>query len=309
MQNLNIPPGLLNFCLKHGWDPEASVNKNRDPRDYEWLREALGNLESEVDKMKKIVDQIKELQQEHELQNEKTNILLVLLEELQYFVEDLDNANELHKIGGLEPILNLLSQSDNSKVKMWCAWIITSLLQNNPKGQQLAKELNIYETLTKELSLQQDEETRVKLLSALSAYFGQNPQEVRRLILQPKTTFWDLLRESLLQKTNKEKIRALVLCQNLLLLLTKPIQDAFREADLIVSLWKELVLAEPESEYCSKLLNVLVLLLQGSEENVKALGAQDRVILVNKATKLKKDEENYSTEIDNLKSLLNLVQK
>jgi len=106
--SLNIPPGLIRFCLEHGDNPEAAVNPNRDPRDYEWLREALGNLESDYDKMKKIVSKLTELEgKEDEASIGRT---IVSLEELQYYIEDIDNANELHKMGGLALIIRLVAQ-------------------------------------------------------------------------------------------------------------------------------------------------------------------------------------------------------
>lgn len=91
MAQPNLPLGLLRFCIEHSDDPSQIANTDmtrfhRDPADYEWLAAALGNLESDTDKLKKLVATI---------QNPSTteDQVIYSLEGIQYYVEDLDVAN------------------------------------------------------------------------------------------------------------------------------------------------------------------------------------------------------------------------
>ncbi len=78
---------MLKFCLEHSDGSSLAEGKvpNRDPADYQWLKEALNNLESDADRMKKLVEL---LSKEDSSLDDKANYL----EELQYLVEDIDNA-------------------------------------------------------------------------------------------------------------------------------------------------------------------------------------------------------------------------
>jgi len=115
--------GLLRFCIQHsdGNIGETDLSQyGRDPADYQWLKDALGNLENDSQRMKKLVTKLKECQ--------NTTEIVYALEGIQYFVEDLDLANDLVKLDGLKLIVSFLTH-ENADVRRWSSWLIASLTQ------------------------------------------------------------------------------------------------------------------------------------------------------------------------------------
>jgi hypothetical protein len=85
MQASGIDLALLRFALQHTDSPNLADTQVR-PEDYEWLREAMANFETDTQKMKKLLELVKKedgVSEEHKQ---------AALEELQLLVEDLDNA-------------------------------------------------------------------------------------------------------------------------------------------------------------------------------------------------------------------------
>ena len=60
------------------------------------------------------------------------------LHELEEEVTDIDNANDLdhESVGGLEPVMKLLTHS-SSKVRAAALWVVGTTVQSNPKAQKL----------------------------------------------------------------------------------------------------------------------------------------------------------------------------
>merc|ERR1719378_1926225 len=66
---------------------------------------------------------------------------LVAVEELEFHCEDLDNANDLAKIGGLKTLLSLAAAAVDPELKEGALGVIAAGLQNNPPFQQAAAAL------------------------------------------------------------------------------------------------------------------------------------------------------------------------
>lgn len=84
----NLPLGLLRFCIEHSDDPVGMVSgehklPERDPEDYVWLMKALEDLESDTEKMRKLLSTLKK----PETTDEEKKFAL---EGIQYYVEDFD---------------------------------------------------------------------------------------------------------------------------------------------------------------------------------------------------------------------------
>ena len=138
----DMSAGLLKFCLEHSDYREGSGQgiPERDPNDYKWLKEALDNLQTDTQRMKKILETIKTDQLLGE------TALSSALEELQYYVEDIDNGNDFWKIGGAEVMLKLL-EKPGTQIKMWIMWIFATVVQNNPESQEKAIKAGILERM------------------------------------------------------------------------------------------------------------------------------------------------------------------
>jgi len=159
---MNVNAALLKFCIEHSDAPNLKETKppNRDPADYKWLREALDNLETDAEKMKKLLKIITDPQSDR-------NKIIYSMEELQFYIEDLDNANDLDKIGGIVPIIAKLDDSD-SEIRYWAAYLLVTVVQNNPRGQTTVLERGALPKLVLLLESETNNEVLCKILSILS---------------------------------------------------------------------------------------------------------------------------------------------
>jgi len=160
--------GLLKFCLQHsdGNVGDTNIaNYQRDPEDYKWLMEALNNLESDSQRMKKLVDSLNS--------NSTVSVIKYALEGIQYFVEDLDLANDLIKVNGFTTILKLIEHED-PEIRFWIAWIIASLTQNNSTTQLALVKLDVLNLLCTAIQKETYDPAKDKQLYALSSLLSGN---------------------------------------------------------------------------------------------------------------------------------------
>nr|XP_043626222.1 nucleotide exchange factor SIL1 [Erigeron canadensis] len=98
------------------------------------------------------------------------------LEELLILVEAIDNANDLHKMGGLSLVIGALSNSD-SRIRTTSAWIVGKASQNNPLVQNQVLELGALPKLMMMVKSGIIEEA-TKALYAVSAVIRNNQNGV-----------------------------------------------------------------------------------------------------------------------------------
>ena len=96
-----------------------------------------------ADISKKAVEKVKEGKTEEEK--------LKGLEDIMSFVEQIDLAKDLHKIGGFSTIISLLDDS-SEKVRAAAAQVVGTTVHNNPEPQKLANELGALNGLVRILS-------------------------------------------------------------------------------------------------------------------------------------------------------------
>ncbi|KAL6068138.1 nucleotide exchange factor sil1, variant 2 [Balamuthia mandrillaris] len=141
----SVDKSLLRFCLEHSDGPKEgtpSTLGNRPKEDYEWLKEALKSVETDAQRMKRCAET---LRREDGSVEEKKNALM----EIQFLVEDIDNANDLHKVDGLVPVVEHMSHP-SATIRAWSAWVLSTVVQNNPIAQQEALR---HDALPKAISL------------------------------------------------------------------------------------------------------------------------------------------------------------
>ncbi|WVZ17906.1 hypothetical protein V8G54_010888 [Vigna mungo] len=80
---------------------------------------------------------------------------------------------DLHSIGGLVPLLGYLKNS-NANIRAKAADVVTTIVQNNPKSQQLVMEANGFEPLIYNFSSDPDVTVRTKALGAISSLIRHN---------------------------------------------------------------------------------------------------------------------------------------
>lgn len=124
-------------------------------------------LKSDVERMK---DFIKVYQDPTSSTDDKYEAL----DGLQELAENLDNANDLHKINGLIPVVEALDNED-PEIQMRAGWILASLVTNNETMQKLFAELNVMDKVISLLKRTDDAAVRSKLISTVSGFVKNFP--------------------------------------------------------------------------------------------------------------------------------------
>lgn len=77
---------------------------------------------------------------------------------------------DLHSIGGLVPLLGYLKNS-NANIRAKAADVVTTIVQNNPRSQQLVMEVNGLESLLTNFTSDPDVAVRSQALGAISCKY------------------------------------------------------------------------------------------------------------------------------------------
>ncbi|XP_026379701.1 hsp70 nucleotide exchange factor fes1-like [Papaver somniferum] len=164
--------GILKWSLAHsdGTRPSRDISEE----DKRWFMEAMQSQTVDVVKrMKQITLVMKTPENVLEEQGVTSAEIEDMLDELQEHVESIDMANDLHTIGGLVPLLKHLKHS-SAGIRAKAAEVVTTIVQNNPKSQQLVMEVNGLEPLLVNLTSDPDVTARTKALGAISSLIQHN---------------------------------------------------------------------------------------------------------------------------------------
>lgn len=164
--------GLLKWSLAHS--DGTSSNRNLSEEDRKWFLEAMQSQSVDVVKrMKEITLVMQTPEQVLESQGVTPADIEDLLDELQEHVEAIDMANDLHSIGGLVPLLGYLKNT-HANIRAKAAEVVTTIVQNNPRSQQLVMEANGFEPLLSNFTSDPDVTVRTKALGAISSLIRHN---------------------------------------------------------------------------------------------------------------------------------------
>ncbi|XP_011007136.1 PREDICTED: hsp70 nucleotide exchange factor fes1-like [Populus euphratica] len=164
--------GLLKWSLAHS--DGTAPNRNLSEEDRRWFTEAMQSQSVDVIKrMKEITLVMRTPEQVLESQGVTPADIEDLLDELQEHVESIDMANDLHSIGGLVPLLGFLKNT-HASVRAKAAEVVTTIVQNNPRSQQMVMEANGFEPLLSNFTSDPDVTVRTKALGAISSLVRHN---------------------------------------------------------------------------------------------------------------------------------------
>ncbi|KAL6520955.1 hypothetical protein OROGR_017524 [Orobanche gracilis] len=164
--------GLLKWSLAHSDGTNSSRNLSEEDR--RWFMEAMqAQTVDVVRRMKEITLVMKTPEEVLESQGVTHEDIEDLLDELQEHVESIDMANDLHSIGGLVPLLSYL-RNLHPNIRAKAAEVVSTIVQNNPKSQQLAMEANGLEPLLSNFISDPDVTVRTKALGAISSLIRHN---------------------------------------------------------------------------------------------------------------------------------------
>lgn len=164
--------GLLKWSLSHsdGTRPQRQLSEE----DRKWFMEAMQSQTIDVVKrMKEITQVMQTPEQVLESQGVTPADIEDMLDELQEHVESIDMANDLHSIGGLVPLLGYLNNK-HANVRAKAADVVTTIVQNNPRSQQLVMEANGLEPLLRNFTSDPDMKVRTQALGAISSLIRHN---------------------------------------------------------------------------------------------------------------------------------------
>ncbi|KAI3954664.1 hypothetical protein MKW98_019795 [Papaver atlanticum] len=203
--------GILKWSLAHsdGTRPSREISEE----DKRWFMEAMqAQTVDVVKRMKEITLVMKTPENVLEEQGVTSAEIEDLLDELQEHVESIDMANDLHTIGGLSPLLEYLKNS-SAGIRAKAAEVITTIVQNNPKSQQLVMEANGLEPLLSNLTSDPDVTARTKALGAISSLIRHNKPGVAAFRL---ANGYGALRDALSSDNVRFQRKALSLVEYLL---------------------------------------------------------------------------------------------
>ncbi|KAK7255267.1 hypothetical protein RIF29_28674 [Crotalaria pallida] len=164
--------GLLKWSIAHSDGTPPSRNLSEEDR--RWFMEAMQAQTIDVVKrMKEISLVMQTPEQVLEAQGVTPADIEDMLDELQEHVESIDYANDLHSIGGLVPLLGYLKNS-HANIRAKAADVVTTIVQNNPRSQQLVMEANGFEPLISNFTSDPDVNVRTKALGAISSLIRHN---------------------------------------------------------------------------------------------------------------------------------------
>lgn len=164
--------GLLKWSLSHA--DGTRPPRNLSEEDRRWFMEAMQSQTVDViRRMKEITLVMQTPDQVLESQGVTPQDLEDMLDELQEHVESIDMANDLHSIGGLDPLLKYLRNS-HSNIRAKAAEVVSTIVQNNPRSQQLVMEANGLEPLLHNFTTDPDVIVRTKALGAISSLIRHN---------------------------------------------------------------------------------------------------------------------------------------
>uniref|UniRef100_A0ACD6A7Q9 Uncharacterized protein n=1 Tax=Avena sativa TaxID=4498 RepID=A0ACD6A7Q9_AVESA len=165
--------GLLKWSLAHGGDG-TTPSRALSEEDRKWFIEAMqANTIDVVGRMKEIAQVMKTPDDVLQSHGVTTENIEDMLDELQEHVESIDMANDLHSIGGLDPLLGYLKNS-HAGIRAKAAEVVSTVVQNNPKSQQLVMESNGLEPLLTNFKSDPSTNARTKALGAISSLIRNN---------------------------------------------------------------------------------------------------------------------------------------
>jgi len=126
------------------------------------IRDLLLGGDSDAVRMRRCVDQVNDKSSDEEKQ-------LYALEELEFYVETIDNAMDLPKVGGFEMILSVMRELPSADVVASALSVFGVCVQNNEAIQQQAADAGFVSELLRLLQLESMPQVQKKSATALSA--------------------------------------------------------------------------------------------------------------------------------------------
>lgn len=207
--------GLLQMAIEAGTESDNTTQTGPMPEERrQWLQEAMNSAFSgQADEVQQMKECLKELSGEtsNEDGNERKEKALELLADL---CENLDNASDFCKLGGMDLMLNRYVSCPEAALRWRTADLIGICSQNVPFVQETALGLGAVNILLKLLDLDSCETVRIKALFAISCLVREQETGLAEFV---KLDGFSVLMRAMQTDVLKLKIKSAFLLQNLLI--------------------------------------------------------------------------------------------
>ncbi|KAM9299143.1 hsp70-binding protein 1 [Gastrophryne carolinensis] len=207
--------GLLHMAIEAGTGQSAENQTGQMPEARrQWLQEAMDNIfAGQVDEVQQIKECLKELGTETD-DEDGVERKARALEFLADLCENLDNASNFCKMGGMELLLNRYLSCPEAELRWRAADLIGICCQNEPFVQETALRLGAVNKLLQLLDLDINEMVRIKALFAVSCLVREHEAGLSEFI---KMDGFSVLMRAMQSDVEKLKIKSVFLLQNLLI--------------------------------------------------------------------------------------------
>lgn len=291
----------------------------------EGVNEGLGRTEEELEEMKRrlqdksnreFLEQVLKGDVEHMkeataiLKNEEskdTDILNALCN-LQNFVEQIDNANDLDKIGGLQPVIKCTQNKENKDIRKHAFVVMGMVAQNNPEGKKKIMEKGGLVYIIKTLRDEKEDEVLERAIFALSTLAKHEPN-IQLAITKMKglSSLVDILK--LNEVSDPTKMKTIFFLSKLLIENPKKWTPYFLEINLIDILCGQIKSFNEKTSFdlIEKSIEFLNIFLKSDEKYVKEYNVVELYDGLKELLLKRKETEKDDTEyIEQLISLLKL---
>eukprot|EP00002_Diphylleia_rotans_P040428 TRINITY_DN9574_c0_g1_i1.p1 TRINITY_DN9574_c0_g1~~TRINITY_DN9574_c0_g1_i1.p1 ORF type:complete len:325 (-),score=71.29 TRINITY_DN9574_c0_g1_i1:384-1358(-) len=142
---------LLRWSTNHHDGTSPSAQNVMDPERRRFLENVMKSMTINIpSRMKEILEFLKKEEVEGEDLEKLIDDKIEQLQELAEYVESIDFAQDLHKMGGLELIIKMLSHP-NYRVSFEAASVLHNVVHNNPSEKANAIKLGVATVLTHQL--------------------------------------------------------------------------------------------------------------------------------------------------------------
>ncbi|KAF8462501.1 armadillo-type protein [Russula ochroleuca] len=176
---------LLRWSIENSSNDVASPPTRRTDLDPGIIDAILGKPDSE---------QMKEALAKAQDASLDESARLTALDDLEMLVENIDNANDLEKLGMWEPLQDLLA-SPSDEMKVQALWVIGTAVQNNPAAQKAYLAIDPLPTILSYLSPldSSSQKLRSKAIYTLSGLLKHNAAAIAQF---EAVGGWDTLRDA-----------------------------------------------------------------------------------------------------------------
>ncbi|CAH2319194.1 hsp70-binding 1 [Pelobates cultripes] len=211
-QNLQ---GLLHMAIEAGTESDSTNQMGQMSEERrQWLQEAMSSaFAGQADEVQQMKECIQELSNETsgEDQEERKEQALELLADL---CENLDNAADFCKLGGMHLLLSRYLNCLEDGLRWRAADLIGICSQNVPLVQETALSLGAVNKLLKLVDLDKNEAVRIKSLFAISCLVREQEAGLTEFV---NLDGFSVLMRAMQSNVLKLKVKSAFLLQNLLL--------------------------------------------------------------------------------------------